>query len=224
MTQRPRTLEKTITKTLRLNYLLFLPDGYGDDPQQRWPLILFLHGSGERGDNVEQVKAHGLPKILEHRSDVPAIVVSPQCPRESAWVVHIEELDALLDEVTTRYAVDPDRLYLTGLSMGGFGAWLYAALYPERFAALVPICGGGVRYAGFPEKVCVLKDLPTWVFHGAQDEVVPLSESQLLVDRLKECGGNVRLTVYPDTGHDSWTPAYDEQELYEWLFKQTRRA
>ncbi|HEX6289713.1 MAG TPA: alpha/beta fold hydrolase [Herpetosiphonaceae bacterium] len=224
MTQRAQTLEKTFVKTLRLSYLLHLPDGYRDDPQRRWPLILFLHGSGERGDHIEQVKRHGLPKILDQRPDFPAIVVSPQCRRDSAWVVEIEALDALFEEITSAYAVDHDRIYLTGLSMGGYGAWHYAALHPDRFAALVPICGGGLWFVGFPDKACILKDVPTWVFHGAQDEVVLLSESQVLVDALQACGGNVRFTVYPDAGHDSWTPAYNDPELYEWLFKQVRRS
>jgi predicted peptidase len=222
MAQRAQTLLKTITKMVQLDYLLFAPDGYGADAEQRWPLIFFLHGMGQRGEDVDQVKAHGLPKLLEQQLDFPAIVVSPQCPLDTSWVAETEALDLLFDEITTRYAVDFDRIYLTGLSMGGYGAWHYAALHPQRFAAVVPICGGGLGYAGFPKKVCVLKDVPIWVFHGADDPVVRLHESQVLVDQLQACGGNVRFTVYPDVGHDSWTPAYAEPELYEWLFQQQR--
>ena len=112
--------------------------------QQRWPLIFFLHGSGERGDDVEQVKAHGLPKLLEQQPEFPAIVVSPQCPRDTAWIAETEALDLLFDEITARYAIDPGRIYLTGLSMGGYGAWHYAVLHPQRFAAVVPIFAPGL--------------------------------------------------------------------------------
>lgn len=222
MTQRAQTLSETITKTLWLQYLLHLPPGYGDDPQQRWPMILFLHGSGQRGTDVEQVKKHGMPKLVEQQPDFPAIVVSPQCPPESNWIWQLEALDALFDEITTSYAVDLDRVYLTGLSMGGFGTWHYAARHPERFAAVVPICGGGDWYAGFPEKACVLKHVPLWVFHGADDEVVLPSESQELVDALQACGGNVRFTLYPGVGHNSWDLAYAEPDLLPWLFAQAR--
>jgi predicted peptidase len=223
MSQQAYTLETQIVKSVRLNYLLFLPKDYGKNPQKRWPLILFLHGAGERGDDLELVKLHGIPKVVEQREDFPFIAVSPQCPVDSWWSAHIEELDALLNEVVASYAVDTDRLYLTGLSMGGYGTWHLAATYPQRFAALTPICGGGPWFAGFPEKVSVLKDVPIWVFHGAQDDVVSLEESERMVDALRACGSSVRFTVYPDADHDSWTETYDNPELYEWFLQHTRR-
>ena len=129
-----------------------------------------------------------------------------------------------MNDVITSYAVDTERLYLTGLSMGGFGTWHLGAVHPERFATLAPICGGGAWFAGFPEKARVLKDVPIWVFHGAKDEVVPLQESEKVVDVLKACGGNVRFTVYPDADHDSWTETYNNPELYEWFLQHTSRA
>ena len=223
MQQSRQTLEAQITKTLRLSYLLFLPKGYGADPQQRWPLILFLHGAGERGDDLELVKKHGIPKVVDQREDFPFIAVSPQCPLDSWWSNQIDELDALLNHMTATYAVDVDRVYLTGLSMGGFGSWHLAVVYPDRFAAVVPICGGGVWFLGFPDRVRVLKDVPIWVFHGAKDPLVPLAESETMVKALKDCGGNVRFTVYPEASHDSWTETYDNPELYRWLLEQTRR-
>ena len=223
MSQQAYTLETEIVKSVHLNYLLFLPRDYGENLQKRWPLILFLHGAGERGDDLELVKVHGIPKVVEQREDFPFITVSPQCAVDSWWSAHIEELDALLNEVTAGYAVDTDHLYLTGLSMGGYGTWHLAATYPQRFAALAPICGGGPWFAGFPEKVSVLKDVPIWVFHGAQDDVVPLEESERMVDALKACSSNVRFTVYPDADHDSWTETYDNPELYEWFLQHTRR-
>lgn len=222
MPQQAYTLDTQIVRDIRLPYLLFLPNGYEANSEQTWPLILFLHGAGERGDDLNLVKIHGIAKVVEQREDCPFIVVSPQCPKDSWWSDHIEALDALLNEITATYAVDIDRTYLTGLSMGGYGAWHLATLYPERFAAVVPICGGGPWFLGFPDRVCALKDVPVWAFHGAKDDTVPLRESELMVTTLKACGGNVRFTVYPDAGHDSWTQTYDNPELYEWLLKYSR--
>jgi len=209
--------EIRIVKTVRLRYLLFLPDEYGKDPERKWPLILFLHGAGERGDDLDLLKRHGIPKITEERSDFPFIAVSPQCPRHSWWTAEIESLNALLDHIVESYPVDTSRVYLTGLSMGGFGTWHLAASYPERFAAIAPICGGGD-----PEWAPRLKDIPVWVFHGAKDEIVPLSESERMVEALKACGGDVRFTVYPEAGHDSWTQTYENPELYEWFLQHSK--
>ncbi len=121
------------------------------------------------------------------------------------------------------HAVDTERIYLSGLSMGGNGTWHFAAAYPDRFAAIAPVCGWGDFFAGFPERVCLLKQVPVWAFHGAQDTVVPLAGSQVLVDKLQECGGDVRLTIYPDATHDSWTETYDNPELYTWFLSHTTR-
>ena len=222
MTQTACLLDTQVTKSLRLPYLLGLPDGYGAEPERTWPLILFLHGAGERGDDLTLLRKHGLAKVLEERQDLPLICVSPQCPADNWWSDHIDALDALLNEMTSAYAVDLDRIYLTGLSMGGYGAWHLAVTYPGRFAAVVPICGGGPWPYGFPERVCVLKDTPVWAFHGAKDDVVPLRESEVLVQALKGCGGEVRFTVYPDAAHDSWTQTYDDPELYAWLLAHKR--
>ncbi|MEA3345698.1 MAG: prolyl oligopeptidase family serine peptidase [Chloroflexota bacterium] len=224
MKQQKMTFEKLVTKTVQLKYLLYLPQDYDGDSDTRWPLILFLHGAGERGDDLELVKIHGIPKIVEERDNFPFITVSPQCPKGSLWNDHFEALEALLREAEETYRVDPERIYLTGLSMGGYGSWHFATLHPKRFAAVVPICGGAMPMYGFPERVSVLKDVPIWAFHGAKDSTVPIEESQKLVDVLKEHEGNVRFTVYPDAEHDSWTRTYDNPELYEWLLQQRRRG
>ena len=205
-----------VAKTVRLKYLLFLPKGYGEDPDQKWPLIVFLHGMGERGDDLEKVKIHGIPKIVEKQADFPFIAVSPQCPDTSRWTDEIDTLNALLDDVAEKYASDENRLYLTGLSMGGFGTWAWAIASPDRFAAIAPICGGGD-----PGKVCAIKNVPTWVFHGAKDQVVPIARSEDMVKALKDCGGNVEFTVYPEAGHDSWTETYNNPKLYEWFLKHS---
>lgn len=216
--QQAYKFEAQIIKTVHLNYLLFLPKSYGKNPQQKWPLILFLHGAGERGDDIELVKIHGIPKIVEQQEDFPFIAVSPQCPKASWWTAELEALNALLDEVVAKYTVDTDRLYLTGLSMGGYGAWYLATMYPERFAAIAPICGGGD-----PEKAYVLKNVPAWVFHGGKDTVVSPEESEKMVNALKSCSSDVQFTLYPEAGHDSWTETYDNPELYKWFLKHKRR-
>ena len=209
--------ECTFEQTARLRYLRFLPRGYGTGPEEKWPLILFLHGMGERGDDLELVKIHGIPKIIERQPDFPFVAVSPQCPDETTWRDHHLTLKALLDEVVANYAVDAHRIYLTGLSMGGYGTWSLATRYPELFAAIAPICG-----SGSPDLASALKDVPVWAFHGAEDEIVKLEAGQRMVDALRSCGGNVRFTVYPGVGHDSWTQTYDNPELYEWFLQHRR--
>ena len=220
MKQQAQTFETQITKTVRLPYLLSLPKGYGDDATKAWPIILFLHGAGERAVNdMTLLRNHGIPRVVEER-DLPFITVSPQCPPNSWWSEHLEALLGLLDETMTTYRVDRRCVYLTGISMGGYGSWHLASAHAQRFAAVVPICGGGPWFYGFPERVVALKDTPVWAFHGAKDQTVPLAESERLVKVLKECGGNVRFTVYPDAGHDSWTETYNNDELYAWLLQQ----
>lgn len=214
--QHPKVFEKTITKTVSCQYLLFLPDGYGGKRQQ-WPLILFLHGLGQCGNDLEKVKVHGPPKIVENQRDFPFIVVSPQCPEGQWWSNDV--LIGLLDEVVSKYAVDDEQVYLTGLSMGGFGTWNLACAYPDRFAAIAPICGGGN-----PIEARHLKNVPVWAFHGAKDNVVPLKQSEEMVNAIKGRGGDAKLTVYPDAGHDSWTKTYNNEELYEWFLKHRKAS
>jgi predicted peptidase len=218
MPQQPHHFETPITHSL--GYLVHLPPGYGEDATRRWPLILFLHGIGERGSDVEKVKIHGIAKIVEEQPGFPFVAVSPQCPAGSSWWPHeVEPLKALLDHILATHAVDPTRVYLTGLSMGGYGVWALGSAYPDLFAAIAPICGGGDV-----DTVCALKDVPVWAFHGDLDTVVLLSESQKLVDALQACGGNVQLTIYPGIKHDSWTQTYDNPALYQWFMSHSRAA
>lgn len=193
-----------------LPYLLYTPEeGAG-----RQPLLLFLHGAGERGSDLG-LKAHGPPKVLE-TGPLPFIVLSPQCPADSWWTLELTALAKLLTDALARYPADPARVYLSGLSMGGYGAWHLAEKFPDRFAALAPVCGGGiVPLAGKLE-------LPIWAFHGAKDEVVPLAESVRMVEAVRAAGGDAKLTIYPEAGHDSWTETYANPELYRWLLKQRR--
>ena len=212
--QTARKLEKEVKVKVEADYLLFLPEEYGKDPAKKWPVIVFLHGAGERGSDVNKVKAHGPPKVVEQKKDFPFVVISPQVPEGKWWDPTV--VIALLDEVGATHAVDPDRVYLTGLSMGGYGTWETAIRHPERFAAIAPICGGGTKH-----RARRLKDVPTWVFHGDKDEAVPVSASIEMVDALKAAGADVQFTRYPDAGHDSWTVTYDNPKLYEWFLSHT---
>src|SRR5688572_7002510 len=220
--QSPQTLRKEIVRTVELNYLLYLPPEYAR-ADQRWPLVLFLHGAGERGTNLNVVTVHGPPKLIKAGTNFPFIVVSPQCPEGETW--QADALIALIDEVMTKYKVDPKRVYATGLSMGGYGTWSLGISYPERFAAIAPICGGGdsirlhLRGSDRSEPV---KTMGIWAFHGAKDQVVRLEESERMVNAFKQTGNAARLTVYPEAEHDSWTETYANPELYTWLLQHQR--
>lgn len=216
-TQSSERFRKRITKTLEVNYLLYLPPRYNRSPNKRWPLVLFLHGAGERGDSLELVKKHGPPKLIEAGQTFPFIVVSPQCPTGRWW--NTEELNHLLSQIERDYRVDPERIYVTGLSMGGYGTWELALSAPHRFAALAPICGGGS-----PGRARWIAHLPIWVFHGAKDTTVPVRRSKEMVQALERAGGSPRLTIYPTAKHDSWTETYANPELYEWLLSHQLRA
>jgi predicted peptidase len=212
--QQGKHFEKEITVTVKMDYLLYLPEGY-EKEGKAWPLLLFLHGAGESGHDLNKVKVHGPPKLVEAGKKFPMIIVSPQAPR-MGW--DVPTLNALLDDVMATHKVDKDRIYVTGLSMGGFGTWALAAAYPDKFAALAPICGGGD-----PHDAAKLKHLPIWVFHGAKDKVVQPSRSESMVKALKNQGAEqVQFTLYPDADHDSWTKTYDNPEVWEWLLKQKR--
>jgi predicted peptidase len=212
--QQAQHFEREITVTVKLNYLLYVPPEYRLE-QKEWPLLVFLHGSGERGNDLNLVKKHGPPKLIEEGKQFPFIVVSPQAPRRG-W--DPDSLNALVDDLLVKYHVDKNRVYLTGLSMGGSGTWSLAAAHPEKFAAIVPICG-----AGDPEEAEKLKAIPTWIFHGAKDSDVSVRRFDEMVKALKDAGAkSLGFTLYPDTEHDSWTKTYENPELYEWLLKHTR--
>ena len=220
--QSSHSFEGVVTKKVGYRYLQFLPDSYDADTSKVWPLILFLHGAGERGDDLQKVKVHGPPKMVESRPDFPFIVISPQCPIGVVW--DADALLAMLDEVTHRLRVDEKRIYITGLSMGGYGTWNLIGKAPERFAAAAPVCGGGnTRDFLLPKSKEALQTLPIWVFHGGKDEVVKPDESQRLVDLIQNrVKGDVQFTIYPEAGHDSWTVTYNNPKLYDWFLSHSR--
>jgi len=223
--QQIKTLKRRVTKTVTTQYLIYLPKDYEAQSKKRWPLMLFLHGAGERGTNIAKVAVHGPPKLVKQGRDFPFIIVSPQCPNGERWDNDV--LLALLDEVGEKYRVDESRVYLTGLSMGGYGTWSLGLTHPERFAAIAPICGGGdpiVLLLADPKKVAATKSLGVWAFHGAKDPVVPPAESERMVEALKKSGcKEVELTVYPEAQHDSWTETYNNPKLYEWFLDHRRK-
>lgn len=206
---------ETVTIPVKITYLEVLPAGYALGGAKRWPLVIFLHGSGERGADLKKVAKHGPPKLVEAGRDFPFILLSPQCPTGQWW--DLAALDAWLDEVVRKYRVDADRIYLTGLSMGGYGTWGWAQRVPGRFAAIVPVCGGGDPAQG--EK---LKGLPVWAFHGDKDTAVPVVRTEEMIAAIKAAGGEPRVTIYPGVAHDSWTEAYATEDVYTWMLSKRR--
>jgi poly(3-hydroxybutyrate) depolymerase/lysophospholipase L1-like esterase len=217
----------------KLPYCLLKPKDF--DASKKYPLVLLLHGAGERGDNNKDQLKWGAKNFLnpEVREKYPAFVLVPQCPKDKKWV----EMDwggaagtapedpgltqklmlATLEAVQKEFPIDPDRLYLTGLSMGGYGTWDLITRFPDKFAAAAPICGGGDK-----TKAAAAKPVPVWAFHGDADNVVMPVRTTDMVAALKAAGGNVAVTLYPGIGHDSWTSAYAEPNFFPWMFAQRR--
>ncbi|MFI4875136.1 MAG: prolyl oligopeptidase family serine peptidase [Blastopirellula sp. JB062] len=202
----------------KISYLLYLPADYQADGAAK-PLLLFLHGAGERGNDLELVKKHGPPKLAVVKS-LPFIVVSPQCPTDQWWNAgeNLEALSQLLNAIQAQYAVDPKQIYCTGLSMGGYGVLSLVAKHPYKFAAAISICGGGD-----PAQADRFQSTPLWAFHGDADEVVPLKRSEEMIAAVQDAGGDAKLTIYPGVKHDSWSATYDNPEVYDWLLSHVLR-
>lgn len=213
----------------KLAYLLEVPDPDGM-PEEGWPLVLFLHGAGERGDDLDLVSVHGPPKV---RTQIPelgmCVLLAPQCPAGSWW--HPDPLKALVLELLDELPVDSNRIYVTGLSMGGYGTWGLLARYPDLAAAAIPICGGGdVSRLNFGTEppfslggLLEARQVPIRAYHGEADTVIPVAESRILVNALEGVGADVELVVYPGVGHDSWTETYLNRDLYRWMLKQRKQ-
>jgi predicted peptidase len=218
----PRVLTFVASDGTRMPYLLHLPPGHAGSARH-WPLVLFLHGAGERGEDACTLLNTGLPSRLIGDPDFAAIVLSPQCARGTTWLDHQHVLMELVTEAEVALRADPARLHVTGLSLGGMGAWLLGSRHPRRFASVVPICGSVPPYHDFPDAVRALRDVPVWAFHGVEDPVVPVSHTLAMVDALERAGGRPRLTLYADVGHRSWEPAYDDPDLRAWFLGGPRR-
>ncbi len=198
-------------------YLAYLPDGYNKSNAKAWPLIIYLHGSSCKGNNLERLKKYGPPFYLERGMEVDAIVISPQCPSNKNWTAGAW-FESFYKELKDKYNIDPSRVYLTGMSLGGFGTWDIASRYPEYFAAIMPLCGGGQT-----RMVETLKDIPTWVFHGEVDKLVSLKRSEQMVGALQGIGSRPKLTVLKGQGHGI-QKVYSDQNIYKWLLSQHKQA
>jgi predicted peptidase len=208
-------------RDVALNYLLYLPESYGKDPYAKYPLIVFMHGSREIGKDPNMVRKAALPQQLEADPDFPAIVVSPQSTA-FGWDSSVPVVTELLDELETRLSIDTEREYLTGLSMGAYGAWVLALKNQERFAAIVSVVGG---YYYSARALCPLAEIPTWVFAGKKDRNVNPKESVAVVNALQACGGEPKFTLYEDANHDQgWQRAYSEPDLFQWLLEQRKHT
>lgn len=207
--------EKTSTQKLEstaLNYILTCPDNVQKD--EKLPLIVFLHGAGERGDDVNQVKVYCVPKLFTNNQEylgIRAYTLSPQCPQNTTWIDYKKELFALINKVKSEYNIDETNVSLTGISMGGFGTWEMAMTYPYLFHKIAPLCGGGMNWRAWA------LTMPVRVFHGRRDDVVPISQSEAMVNSIKVQGGRVEFTIYDDLSHNCWDRAYEETDLIKWL-------
>ncbi|MEN4011855.1 MAG: prolyl oligopeptidase family serine peptidase [Bellilinea sp.] len=205
-----------------LEYWLFLPEQPLDGGGNKLPLLLFLHGASERGNDISQVLNSGLPYLLRHGLEVPFGVLAPQCPPETWWSDHLDVLDVLLKDVIDHLPVDASRVLASGSSMGGYGVWHLGVTFPQRFAGLSPVNGGGAYFYGFPERAQALRDVPIWAFHGENDPIVPLREAQVLADVLNAADGNIKLTIFPERGHDIWQDVYQMPEWMDWVMAQRK--
>jgi predicted peptidase len=206
-------MKTEIVQKRELSYALHIPK----NTLEKKPLIIFLHGSGEKGTDIEKVKAHGPFKYLKN-NELDAYVLAPQCPENEYW--NEEVLYRLILKIQKENNIDPNRIYLTGLSMGAWGAWNLAFAHPEMFAALVPIAGYVDRIPMIEN--CKIKAIPIRIFHGLLDDVVNVDYSITMYKKLKSCNTNVELTIFDDANHDSWSRVYDNQENYDWMFQQTK--
>ena len=197
----------------KMNYLLHTPKA----AEGKLPLIIALHGAGERGDDFDKLTVHGVAKYIEAGLDIPAVVVAPQCPEGLVWNLLTFELRELIEYITEEFYIDEDRITITGLSMGGYGTWEMGMSYPGLFAALAPICGGGMSW-----RASLIGKTPVWAFHGDCDSVVPIENSIEMCRALEAGGGDVKLTVFEGVDHESWVPAYEDTDLINWLLEARR--
>ncbi len=207
--------EKTSTQaqeTTSLNYILTCPDDVQKD--EKLPLIVFLHGAGERGDDISKVKVYCVPKLFtnnQQHQGIRAYTLSPQCPYNTTWIDYKNELVALINQIKAEYNIDETNVSLTGISMGGFGTWELAMTYPHLFHKIAPLCGGGMNWRAWA------LNMPVRVYHGRRDDVVPISQSEAMVNSIKVQGGRVEFFVYDDLSHNCWDRAYEETDLISWL-------
>jgi predicted peptidase len=196
-------------------YLLYLPQNYGKLPTRKWPLLVYLHGKSRRGYNLEKLKQYGPPYLISEGWNFTFIIVSPQCPPDRNWNKD-DWFPSLYNDLLSKYRIDPSRIYLTGMSMGGSGVWSLAMRHPEYFAAAIPLCGGWST-----RDIKAMKDIPVWAFHGALDDIVSPQETEKLVEALRAVGGQVKYSKLAGQGH-SIHKVYERIDIYEWLLRHKK--
>lgn len=201
---------------IKCNYLLYLPESYQNDTAAI-PLLIYLHGGSHRGNDLNKLKGYGLPSLIDKGHNYNFIIASPQCPDTTYWS-RVDWFDSLYNELTSKYRIDKNRVYVTGISMGGYGAWHAAMDFPDKIAAIVPLCGG----CNDSLEICRINHIPVWTFHGTADTTIRINETECLVNRLNNCNGNVRFTRIENAGHDI-TYIFEKQEIYNWLLEQRRK-
>ena len=214
MIKKNKTLSVDMNRSHQLKYLIYLPKDY---LTKKYPLVLFLHGAGERGTNLKDIEIHGLPKLVRNGKKFPFIIIAPQCPLNLWWSdpLPVDLLSKLVNDIVMKYGIHKNNVFCTGLSMGGYGTLALSIKNPKLFSAIIPICGG-VDIKNFFD-ILNLKDLPIWLFHGDKDEVIPLEKSESIYKVLKPVNKDIKLTVYKGVDHNSWDRAYDDNELYKWM-------
>ncbi len=210
--------KSTVNLEINLGYNMYFPEDY-HNTNYDYPLVLFLHGAGERGDSIDLVETHGIPKLIKEGKDFPFITLAPQCPRFQYWPepLNVKTLIKLLDEIIKQYRIDEDRIYSTGLSMGGYGTLAIAKERPDIFAGIISVCGGMDT-----TNIQNLRNMPIWLFHGDEDKVVPVENSKIVYQTLKNINPNVFLTIYPGVNHNSWDITYGNKDIYDWLLKNQK--
>jgi len=221
MIQYEKKMEKVVSKKLELDYYLHLPDGYENEPDRKWPMLVYLHGGGACKDETRSGLLPVLPTFIVKaitENNYPFILISPQCPSLS-WTLYFEELYALITDVMGDYNADSSRIYLTGLSLGGYGTWDFAIRYPDLLAAIAPLCAS----CSYWWETAKIRHLPVWIFHGALDNSVPINDAVRMVNYMKDTGAEeVKMTVYGELYHHIWETVYADPALYEWFLQHQK--
>lgn len=200
-----------------LNYIVNLPDNYDENPNKLFPVILFLHGVGERGNDINLVKKYGIHRYSTIMN-IPFIIVSPQCHANNFWDMHFADIEFLLQEVKIKYRVNTDEICLVGISLGAYGAWNFAMQRPKLFSSIVSIAGGAM----LPKYANLISHIPSYIVHGELDKEVNIMESLEILEALNKVGGKVTLTILPEVGHEVCTKIFESNELYKWIEDNTR--
>lgn len=210
-------------RNVRYRYVSYLPKDYDKDVARKWPLVIYLHGGSDRGTDLQRVYSSGIPDQVYRGREFPFIMLAPQCPKHLRWSTD-DWFENFYEEALATYRIDPDRVYLTGPSLGGSGTWYIAARYPDVFAAIAPISGFTSHLDFIDEHIGALRDMPLWAFHGQLDTVVPFEETERIVERLRGLNPNLKFSAEPALGHEIHWQVYPGREIYDWLLRHDRRS